>query len=48
MREGTAFREKYKHYKGKSKYFKGENDKKVKKIKVRNIRGSILEIVKKL
>ena len=33
MRVGTAFWEKYKHYKGKTKYFKGENNKKVKKVR---------------
>ena len=33
MRVGTAFWEKYKHYKGKSKYFRGENNKKVKKVR---------------
>ena len=33
MRVGTAFWEKYKHYKGKSKYFRGENNKKVKKLR---------------
>ena len=33
MREGTAFWEKYKHYNGKSKYLKGENDKKAKKVR---------------
>ena len=29
MRVGTAFWEKYKHYRGKSKYFRGETTKKV-------------------
>ena len=33
MRVGTAFWEKYMHYKGKSKYCKGKNNKKVKKVR---------------
>ena len=33
MRVGTAFWEKFNHYKGKCKYFKGENNKKVKKVR---------------
>ena len=33
MRVGTAFWENYKHYKCKNEYFKGENNKKVKKVR---------------
>ena len=33
MRVGTAFWEKFNHYKGKCKYIKGKNNKKVKKVR---------------
>ena len=33
MRVGPAFWEKYKHYKGKSKYFKGKTNKNIKKVR---------------